>query len=132
MTEWLKAGYFLPALLVKRQCDDRFYMLGDLMAATGSNPFQSHLRFPLVKPEVHKIPEPDVLHQLQMLQAHQSQFAMRQANERSFGQGEPWASMNSMQQRDIFAQQLLNQPQVNNCCKKKFPYLLQKLIFLDA
>ncbi|KAJ8976707.1 hypothetical protein NQ317_005925 [Molorchus minor] len=35
MAEWYKAGYFSNQLKVRRQCDERFYLLGELIAICG-------------------------------------------------------------------------------------------------
>lgn len=106
MAEWYRAGYFTTSLLVRRQCDERYFSLGELVTLCGGgNPFQLGVRVPPLKNEVQKLPEHDLL-QLQFMQA----FAMRQA--RAFGQNEAWPGMPPMPQRDLFAQQMMTQPQV--------------------
>lgn len=42
MSEWFKVGYFGQDLKVRRQCDERWFLLGELMAMCGnSDPFQT-------------------------------------------------------------------------------------------
>lgn len=104
MAEWFRAGYFTVSLLVRRQCDERFYMLGDLVQLCNGNPFQTTMRIAPLKHETQN----DIL-QLQMLQ---TQLALRQANARPYPQGEPWSGLSSLQQRELLSQQLIPQPQV--------------------
>lgn len=40
MAEWFRAGYFTVSLLVRRQCDERYFTLGDLVKqCPGGVPF---------------------------------------------------------------------------------------------
>ncbi|RXG67669.1 PERQ amino acid-rich with GYF domain-containing protein 2 [Armadillidium vulgare] len=39
MSAWCKAGYFKPSLLLRRECDDKFAQLGDLIKVFGRLPF---------------------------------------------------------------------------------------------
>lgn len=104
MAEWFRAGYFTVTLLVRRQCDERFCMLGDLVSlCNGNNPFQSSLRVAPLKHDTN-----DLL-KLQLMQ----QIALRQASSRVYPQGEPWTGIPPIQQREIITQQMLTQPQVN-------------------
>lgn len=52
MTEWYRAGYFSVNLLLKRQCDERFFTLGELIKLCGSSgggPFSSTGRLQPIK-----------------------------------------------------------------------------------
>lgn len=106
MAEWYKAGYFSNQLKVRRLCDERFFMLGELISMCGGNPFQSAMRFPVLKNDVTKMPEPDLL-QFQYL----SQLAAyKQAQARIIQ--EPWSAL-TLQQQELAAQRLIMQQQVN-------------------
>lgn len=106
MAEWYKAGYFSHQLKVRRQSDERFFMLGELIKMCGGNPFQSPIQFPLLKNDVTKIPDPDLL-QFQYL----SQLvAYKQAPTRILP--EPWNSALTLQQQDLTPQRLIMQQQV--------------------
>lgn len=107
MAEWFQAGYFSTNLLVRRPCDERFFTLGDLVAMCNGNPFQSSLRIPPLKQDVQKLPE-----DLMQLKLMQTQFALRQPNTRAFNPAESWQGIGSLQQRELFTQQLLSQTQV--------------------
>lgn len=48
MSEWFKAGYFGQDLKVRRHCDERFYLLGELIAMCNSNPFQTRCDFSVI------------------------------------------------------------------------------------
>ena len=75
MADWFKAGYFSMALLVRRDCDEGFYTLGDLVVLCGGiNPFLSNVRIPPLT-EPLKMSDQEIV-SLQMLRA---QFAMSQA-----------------------------------------------------
>lgn len=107
MAEWFRAGYFTTSLLVRRQCDERFYMLGDLVNMCGGNPFQSSIRIAPLKQEPSKLTEQELL-QYQLMQ---TQMNLRQT--RVFNQGEPWSALTPLQQRELLTQQMLAQPQVH-------------------
>ncbi|XP_031339420.1 GRB10-interacting GYF protein 2 isoform X2 [Photinus pyralis] len=112
MAEWFRAGYFTSTLLVKRQCDENFYRLGDLVAMCSGNPFQCNMRIPTLK---HEIPAPAPDNDLLQYQLLQRQFAYRQAqasNLRTLNQSEPWSNLSSLQQRDLLNQQVLVQAQM--------------------
>lgn len=104
MAEWFRAGYFTVTLLVRRQCDERFYMLGDLVTLCNGNPFQTSLRIAPLKNET-----PNDILKIQIMQ----QLALRQASSRVYPQGEPWSGIPPLPQRDMLTQQLLTQPQVH-------------------
>lgn len=98
MTEWFRAGYFSASLLVKRHCDDRFYTLGELVSTFGNNPFQA-IRFPMVKPEVPKLPD---------------QFLRMQFMQEPWNQTGPVGFNALAGSRDhLLAQKLLSQSQVD-------------------
>ncbi|XP_030747208.1 GIGYF family protein CG11148 isoform X2 [Sitophilus oryzae] len=101
MLEWFKAGYFGLDLKVRRQCDERFLLLGELIALCGSsNPFQINSRFPVLKHDISKMPL-----QYQFL----SQLATyKQAPSRVVP--DPWSAI-SMQQHELAAQRLIMQQQ---------------------
>lgn len=106
MAEWFRAGYFTTSLMVRRQCDERFCMLGDLVTLCGGNPFQNNLRIGPLKVEQPKIHED--AYQFHLLQ---TQLALRQAAAKALGQtpGDPWSSLTAMQQRDLVTQHMLHQ-----------------------
>ncbi|XP_028155710.2 GRB10-interacting GYF protein 2 isoform X2 [Diabrotica virgifera virgifera] len=102
MAEWFKAGYFSNQLKVRRACDERFVLLGDLIGLSGGlNPFQAGLRFPVTKMPAA---EPDML-QLQYL----TQMAFKQAQTRLLT--EPWNAISLQQQQELAAQRLIMQQQ---------------------
>lgn len=108
MAEWFRAGYFTTSLMVRRQCDERFYMLGDLVTLCAGNPFQTNVRIAPLKleqPKMHH--EPDL--QFQLLQ---TQLALRQAAVRALGQTEPWGGLSPLQQRDLAQHLLASHPPV--------------------
>ncbi|CAG9864477.1 unnamed protein product [Phyllotreta striolata] len=112
MAEWYKAGYFSNQLKVRRQCDERFYLLGELIGmCAGANPFQSGVRFPVLKgdnlPKIAPPPpaEPDML-PLQYL----SQMAAFQAQAQARLLAEPWNV--GMPPPELAAQRLMMQQQV--------------------
>lgn len=114
MAEWFNAAYFNYSLLVKRQCDDSFYRLGDLVQTFSGNPFLAGVaqRIPPLKQEV-AAPDNAELLQYQLLQR---QLALRQAASlRAMGTAEPWNALSGMQQqqqRELLGQQVLGHPQV--------------------
>lgn len=110
MAEWYKAGYFSHQLKVRRLCDERFFLLGDLITlSNGANPFETTIRYPVLKADVTKTPEADMLQYHQYLtqmavlkqQAHVAQRAMT----------EPWNAL-TLQQQELAAQRLMLQQQV--------------------
>ncbi|XP_018329970.1 GIGYF family protein CG11148 isoform X2 [Agrilus planipennis] len=107
MAEWHKAGYFSNALLVKRQCDESFYRLGDLVSLCGGNPFLSPKPIPPLKSDVST----NVTKQLELLQR---QLALNQATamRTALGQNEFWTNLNVLQQRELLAQHMIPQPQM--------------------
>lgn len=110
MAEWFRAAYFNATLLVKRLCDDSFYMLGDLVQMCSGNPFQTNMHIAPLKQEV-PVPDSNELLQYQLLQR---QLALRQmASMRAMGQSaEHWSGLPNMQQRDLVNQPVLTHPQV--------------------
>lgn len=53
MAEWFKAGYFSNQLKIRRAVDDRFFLLGEIVAlCAGGNPFTCGIRFPVQKNDV--------------------------------------------------------------------------------
>lgn len=106
MAEWYKAGYFSNQLKVRRQCDERFFLLGELITMCGgANPFQTGIRFPTLKNDVTKMPDPDIL-QFQYLS---QMAAYKQAQARILA--EPWSAI-TLQQQELAAQRLIMQQQV--------------------
>ncbi|CAG9766953.1 unnamed protein product [Ceutorhynchus assimilis] len=104
MCEWSKAGYFGKDLKVRRQCDERFFLLGELTAICGNtNPFQTSVKFPVLKNDISKMPEGDL--QFQLL----SQLAAyKQAQARVMA--DPWSAI-AVQQQELAAQRLIMQQQ---------------------
>lgn len=107
MAEWYKAGYFSNQLKVRRHCDERFFMLGELIGMCGGNPFQSTMRFPVLKNDISKMPDTDML-QFQYLT---QMAAYKQAQARIVQ--EPWSAL-TLQQQELAAQRLIMQQQVKN------------------
>ncbi|XP_056635586.1 GRB10-interacting GYF protein 2 isoform X1 [Diorhabda sublineata] len=107
MAEWYKAGYFSNQLKVRRQCDERFFLLGELITLCGGvNPFLVNSRFPVLKNDITKVqPEPDIM-QLQYLS---QMAAFKQAQARLLT--EPWTAISIQQQQELAAQRLILQQQ---------------------
>ncbi|KAF7270533.1 GIGYF family protein Gyf isoform X2 [Rhynchophorus ferrugineus] len=104
MTEWYKAGYFGQDLKIRRQCDERFCLLGDLVALSGGgNPFQANVRFPVLKLDISKIPEGDLL-QYQYL----TQLATYKPTAPAGVMSDTWGALN-LQQQELAAQRLIMQ-----------------------
>ncbi|KAL1506342.1 hypothetical protein ABEB36_005725 [Hypothenemus hampei] len=103
MSEWFKAGYFGVDLKVRRQCDERFFLLGELMGMCNSNPFQTNVRFPVLKNDISKMPEHD--RQFQFLPQIE---AYKQAQARILA--DPWSAI-AVQQQELAAQRLIMQQQ---------------------
>lgn len=107
MTEWYKAGYFSNHLHVMRECDERYFLLGELINLCGAdNPFLSEIRFPILKNETAKLPD-DMLsyHVLPKLPPFPPQAPMRNLTE-------PWSGLPLAQQDLATAQRLLLQQHV--------------------
>lgn len=105
MSEWYKAGYFSNQLKVRRTCDERFFMLGELITMCAGNPFQSTMRFPVLKNDVTKMPDAELLQFQYMSQL----TAYKQAQARIVQ--EPWSAI-TLQQQELAAQRLIMQQQV--------------------
>ncbi|XP_050307829.1 GIGYF family protein Gyf-like isoform X2 [Anthonomus grandis grandis] len=106
MSEWCKAGYFGQDLKVRRQCDERFFLLGELMAICGNpNPFQSNARFPVLKNDVTKMQHEN---DLQFQYLPQQLSAYRQAQARVMA--DPWSAL-AVQQQELASQRLIMQQQ---------------------
>lgn len=128
MSEWFKAGYFGQDLKVRRHCDERFYLLGELIAMCNSNPFQTRcglsnlvisrlwsypstfsVQFPVLKNDISKMPEHD--RQFQMLPQIE---AYKQAQARVMA--DPWSAL-ALRQHELVSQRLILQQQVTeNLC----------------
>ncbi|CAH2012526.1 unnamed protein product [Acanthoscelides obtectus] len=131
MAEWYKAGYFSNQLKVRRHHDERFFLLGELIALCGgaSNPFSmAVLRIPPLKADatgagsLGAAASPTVgvggkdaaaaaaeLLQLQYLQM----AAYKQAQARAAMAAEPWGAAAALQHEMAAAQQrLIMQQQV--------------------
>lgn len=109
MAEWYKAGYFSNQLKVRRQCDERFFLLGELINMSGgANPFQSGIRFPILKNDLTKLPDQERI-QLQ----YYSQLAAFKQAQAARALSEPWNNtpMTLQQQQELAAQRLLLQQQ---------------------
>lgn len=123
MSEWFKAGYFGQDLKVRRHCDERFYLLGELIAMCNSNPFQTRckynnlvlnftivrlstfsVQFPVLKNDISKMPEHD--RQFQMLPQIE---AYKQAQARVLA--DPWSAL-ALRQHELVSQRLILQQQV--------------------
>ncbi|XP_060532401.1 GRB10-interacting GYF protein 2 isoform X2 [Cylas formicarius] len=117
MSEWFKAGYFGQDLKVRRHCDERFFLLGELMTMCGgSNPFQTTLRFPVLKNDISKMPENDLQFQyLSQLAAYKQAQARVHAD--------PWSAL-TLQQQEVAAQRLIMQQQQQ--VQSEIPYLQQQ------
>nr|XP_023030042.1 GIGYF family protein CG11148 [Leptinotarsa decemlineata] len=104
MAEWFKAGYFSNQLKVRRHCDERFFLLGELITICGGvNPFQTGIRFPILKNDITKMPDPDI--QFQYLS---QMAAYKQAQARVLA--EPWSAI-TLQQQELATQRLIMQQQ---------------------
>lgn len=122
MAEWYKAGYFSNQLKVRRQLDERFFLLGELITlCAGANPFQSGIRFPLLKNEPKMPSEPDIL-QLQYLS---QMAAYKQAQARILS--EPWNAI-TLQQQEMAAQRLIMQQQQ----QQQQQQVDQFIVFIDS
>lgn len=111
MAEWFRAGYFNTSLMVKRECDSRFCMLGELVTLCAGNPFLSNIRIAPLKMEPPKLHDADALHYQLLLQ---NQLALRNATVMALSQTEPWGGLSAMQQRDLVTQHMLSsQPHVS-------------------
>ncbi|CAH0559994.1 unnamed protein product [Brassicogethes aeneus] len=114
MGEWFKAGYFSNQLKIRRACDERFFLLGELVTLCGgANPFTCGVRFPVLKND----PQPpqtesDILNHLHYVA---QMTAFKQAQQQRGNVAEPWnpaaAAALSMQQQELAAQRLLLQQQ---------------------
>ncbi|CAH1173798.1 unnamed protein product [Phaedon cochleariae] len=105
MAEWYKAGYFSNQLKVRRPCDERFFLLGELITLCGgANPFQSAVRFPVLKNDVTEMADPDLL----KFQYLSQMAAYKQAQARMLP--EPWSAI-TLQQQELAAQRLMVQQQ---------------------
>lgn len=118
MAEWFGAGYFNTSLMVKRECDARFCMLGELVTLCAGNPFLSNVRIaplkvePPPQPKVHDTAADAAALQYQLLL--QNQLALRNATVWALSQSEPWGGLSAMQQRDLVTQHMLSsQPHVS-------------------
>lgn len=49
MAEWYKSGYFSLNLMLRRACDEKYVMLGDLVLHYGYVPFMSQMVHPPIK-----------------------------------------------------------------------------------
>ncbi|ERL93952.1 hypothetical protein D910_11238 [Dendroctonus ponderosae] len=106
MSEWFMAGYFGHDLKVRRQCDERFFLLGELIAMCNSNPFQTNVQFPVLKNDISKMPDHDLQFQyLPQIEAY------KQAQARVLA--DPWSAI-AVQQQELAAQRLIMQQQVHN------------------
>ncbi|RZC32532.1 PERQ amino acid-rich with GYF domain-containing protein 2 [Asbolus verrucosus] len=104
MAEWYKAGYFSNQLHVMRECDERYFLLGELInMCGGENPFLSNIRFPLLKNEAAKLPDDVLPYQFLSQMAFKQQISMRNL-------AEPWSAL-TLQQQELAAQRLLLQQQ---------------------
>lgn len=95
MAEWFKAGYFTTTLFVRRQCDERFYTLGELVNLSSGNPFLASV--PMAPPKQEKFSDPDVaMH-------YQQQFLNAQMmRARPYGAAESWTGVPGFH-RDVYA-----------------------------
>ncbi|XP_048505447.1 GRB10-interacting GYF protein 2 isoform X3 [Athalia rosae] len=135
MSEWFKAGYFNVNLLVRRACDNRYSMLGDLIKMWGRVPFMPGppvppLKFPLQVTEPVAIPvpvgipsalpkagmeDPLVLYQYQQMCMLQNQLVLRHVRSTivaKLSQSEQWASMSPADQNQLIYQHMLQQPEM--------------------
>ncbi|EFA01526.1 hypothetical protein TcasGA2_TC007086 [Tribolium castaneum] len=103
MAEWYKAGYFSNQLHVMRECDERYFLLGELInLCGGENPFLSNIRFPVLKNEA-KLPDDMLPYQFLSQLAFKQQVSLRNL-------AEPWSAL-TLQQQELAAQRLLMQQQ---------------------
>nr|CAH7729933.1 unnamed protein product [Callosobruchus chinensis] len=134
MAEWYKAGYFSNQLKVRRQHDERYFLLGELIALCGgaSNPFSlAVLRFAPLKADATGagVPggpaSPSVVGgkdavvaaaaavDLLQLQYLSQMAAYKQAQARAAMAAEPWGAAAALQHEMAAAQQrLMMQQQV--------------------
>jgi hypothetical protein len=113
MAEWYKAGYFSNQLNVMRECDERYFLLGELInMCGGDNPFLSNIRFPVLKNEAAKLPDDMLPYQFLSQLAFKQQVSLRNL-------AEPWSAL-TLQQQELAAQRLLLQQQ-----QQQIPHDLQ-------
>lgn len=83
MLEWFMNGYFQLSLLLRRERDEVYVKLGDLMHKCGKVPFLPGVNFPVLKadsdlsqqqPPPPSLTQPDIL----MQQYHQYQILQKQ------------------------------------------------------
>lgn len=105
MAEWYKAGYFSNQLNVMRECDERYFLLGELITLCGGeNPFLANIRLPVLKNDAPKTAEDVLPYQfLTQLAFQQQQASMRNL-------AEPWSAL-TLQQQELATQRLLLQQQ---------------------
>lgn len=111
MAEWYRAGYFTVGLMVRRQCDERFFTLGDLVKqCPGGVPFLTCRLPPLKNEPAIPIPKPADSETLLQQQLHLQRILQRQAETiRALSQTEPWAQLSTLQQRELISQHMLQQ-----------------------
>ncbi|XP_046594566.1 GRB10-interacting GYF protein 2 isoform X2 [Neodiprion lecontei] len=131
MSEWLKAGYFNVNLLVRRACDERYSMLGDLIKMWGRIPFIPGPPVPPLKvtePVAIPVPvaipgalpkagmeDPSVLYQYQQMCLLQNQLLFRHVRSaviNKLSQSEQWTSMSPADQNQLILQHMLQQPEM--------------------
>ncbi|KAK6618626.1 hypothetical protein RUM43_013017 [Polyplax serrata] len=129
MLEWFMNGYFQLSLLVRREQDELYVKLGDLMLKCGKVPFLPGVNLPVLKadteipqppqpqqqpppgpvpPQPHGLSQPDIFmqqyHQYQMLQ---KQFLLsQQLALNKLSQSEMWSTLSPVQQRNLVIQKL--------------------------
>ncbi|XP_015586467.1 GRB10-interacting GYF protein 2 isoform X1 [Cephus cinctus] len=133
MAEWFKAGYFTAGLMVRRTCDKRYAMLGDLMKMCGRVPFAPGPPIPPLKltdPVLPSVPptavptgvpgsalpkagleDPLLLLQYQHIRLLQNQQLllrqMRTSAIAKLSQSEHWATLSPVEQNQLIAQHVL-------------------------
>ncbi|KAL0277347.1 UNVERIFIED_CONTAM: hypothetical protein PYX00_004675 [Menopon gallinae] len=120
MLEWFMNGYFQLSLLLRRERDEVYVKLGDLMQKCGKVPFLPGVNFPVLKADSDlsqqqqppNLSQPDILmqqyHQYQILQKQillSQQLALSKLS-----QSEMWNTLSPLQQRSLLMQKL-NVPQ---------------------
>ncbi|GFU48802.1 GRB10-interacting GYF protein 2 [Nephila pilipes] len=138
MLEWYNSGYFSSNLMVRRNCDENFSKLGDLIEAWGRIPFipcsnpppirmptplggpinQTIVSNPVIPSTSTQLPKPDeqllvLQQQLFQQQIVQQQLMLRQAQMQQIlaqlKQEDNFTNLNSQQQQQLVMQQFLAQ-----------------------
>ncbi|XP_029169789.1 GRB10-interacting GYF protein 2-like isoform X3 [Nylanderia fulva] len=132
MAEWCKAGYFTTGLLVRRNCDERYATLGDLIKMCGRVPFTPGPPIPPLKLTEQVIPpvpttvpaglaaanaipkagmdDPLLLMTYQQMQMLHQQMLFRQMRSSAIAklsQSEHWTTLSPVEQNQLILQYVM-------------------------